>query len=47
MIIGIPREIKQNECRVVMLPVGAELLKGNGHKIVFDEGAKCPEKPRI
>jgi len=46
MIIGILREIKRDEYRVAMLPVGAELLKGNGHKIVFDEGAKCPEKPR-
>ena len=39
MIIGIPREIKQDEYRVAMLPVGAELLKRDGHKIVFEKGA--------
>ncbi|MCK4604851.1 MAG: alanine dehydrogenase, partial [Deltaproteobacteria bacterium] len=39
MIIGIPREIKQDEYRVAMLPVGAELLIGDGHKIVFEKGA--------
>jgi alanine dehydrogenase len=39
MIIVIPREIKQDEYRVAMLPVGAELLKRDGHKIVFEKGA--------
>jgi alanine dehydrogenase len=39
MIIGIPREIKQDEYRVAMLPVGAELLKRDGHRIVFEKGA--------
>jgi alanine dehydrogenase len=39
MIIGIPREIKQDEYRVAMLPVGVELLKGDGHKIVLEKGA--------
>jgi len=39
MIIGIPREIKADEYRVAMLPVGAELLKADGHKVIFQKGA--------
>ncbi|MBI5143033.1 MAG: alanine dehydrogenase [Nitrospirae bacterium] len=39
MIIGIPREIKQDEYRVAMLPVGAHLLARNGHVVLFERGA--------
>ncbi len=39
MIVGIPREIKKDEYRVALLPVGAELLKKDGHKVVFQKGA--------
>ena len=39
MIIGVPREIKKDEYRVALLPVGAELLRQDNHRIVFQKGA--------
>ena len=39
MIIGVPREIKHDEYRVAMLPVGAEELTRNGHTVLVEAGA--------
>lgn len=39
MIVGVPREIKPDEYRVAMLPVGAELLVRAGHQVLFECGA--------
>lgn len=39
MIIGVPAEIKQDEYRVAMLPVGVEELTSRGHKVIFQAGA--------
>ena len=39
MLIGIPREIKADEYRVAMLPVGVELLKRDGHHVLIEQGA--------
>ena len=39
MIIGVPREIKADEYRVALLPVGAELLRRDGHTVVFQRSA--------
>ena len=39
MIIGIPREIKPDEYRVAMLPVGVELLVADGHQVLIEVGA--------
>jgi alanine dehydrogenase len=39
MIIGVPREIKSDEYRVGMLPVGGELLTGDGHEVLMESGA--------
>jgi alanine dehydrogenase len=39
MIVGIPREIKQDEYRVAMLPVGVEELTRAGHRVVVERGA--------
>ena len=39
MIIGIPREIKKDEYRVALLPVGAQLLVGDGHTVLIEKGA--------
>ena len=39
MIIGVPREIKTNEYRVALLPVGAETLVGHGHRVLVEQGA--------
>ena len=39
MIVGVPKEIKQDEYRVAMLPVGVEELVAGGHKVVMQAGA--------
>jgi alanine dehydrogenase len=39
MIVGVPKEIKQDEYRVAMLPVGVEELTRRGHKVLIDAGA--------
>ena len=35
MKIGIPKEIKNNEFRVAMTPVGVKELVNKGHKVIF------------
>lgn len=39
MIIGIPKEIKNNENRVAITPAGVELLRGSGHEIFIESSA--------
>ncbi|HEV7999269.1 MAG TPA: alanine dehydrogenase [Planctomycetaceae bacterium] len=39
MIIGVPKEIKQDEYRVSLLPVGAEELTRAGHTVLLERGA--------
>ncbi len=39
MIIGIPKEIKTDEYRVAMIPVGVEELTRAGHKVLIQTGA--------
>ncbi|HMB05834.1 MAG TPA: alanine dehydrogenase [Isosphaeraceae bacterium] len=39
MIVGVPREIKADEYRVALLPVGAEELTGLGHTVLVETGA--------
>jgi len=39
MIVGVPREIKQDEYRVAMLPVGVEELTRAGHRVLIEQGA--------
>lgn len=39
MIIGIPCEIKTDEYRVSMLPVGVEALTAHGHKVLVEKNA--------
>jgi alanine dehydrogenase len=39
MIVGVPKEIKPDEYRVAMLPVGAEELTHAGHKVLIESGA--------
>ena len=36
MIIGIPKEIKNNEYRVGLLPVGVEVLTKTGHQVIVE-----------
>ena len=39
MIVGVPKEIKCDEFRVGLLPVGAEELPRAGHKVLVESGA--------
>ena len=39
MIIGVPREIKRDEYRVAMLPVGVDELVRAGHQVLLEAGA--------
>lgn len=39
MIVGVPREVKQDEYRVALLPVGAEELTKAGHRVLVERGA--------
>ena len=39
MLIGVPREIKLDEYRVAMLPVGVEELTQAGHRVLIETGA--------
>jgi alanine dehydrogenase len=39
MIVGVPREVKSDEYRVALIPVGAEELKRAGHRVLVQTGA--------
>lgn len=39
MIIGVPREVKRDEYRVGLLPVGVEELTRAGHQVLVEAGA--------
>ena len=39
MIVGVPKEVKADEYRVAMLPVGALELKNAGHTLLIEVGA--------
>ncbi|MCH7725420.1 MAG: alanine dehydrogenase [Planctomycetes bacterium] len=39
MIIGVPTEIKRDEYRVAMLPVGVDELSRAGHTVILEPGA--------
>lgn len=39
MTVGVPREIKTDEYRVAMIPVGVELLTRSGHRVLMETQA--------
>ena len=39
MIIGVPKEVKNNENRVAMTPAGVFNLKSAGHEVIIETGA--------
>ena len=39
MIVGVPKEIKRDEYRVALLPVGVEELVRAGHQVLMEQGA--------
>src|SRR5438270_1733336 len=38
-VIGVPKEVKTDEYRVAMIPVGVEELTRAGHKVLIQSGA--------
>src|SRR5438270_5840243 len=39
MLVGVPKEIKTDEYRVAMIPVGVEELTRAGHRVLIQSGA--------
>ncbi len=39
MIVGVPKEVKADEYRVAMLPVGAVVVASAGHTVLLESGA--------
>ncbi|PTX50882.1 alanine dehydrogenase [Melghirimyces profundicolus] len=39
MIIGVPKEVKDNENRVAISPAGVDALAGAGHQVLIEKGA--------
>jgi alanine dehydrogenase len=39
MIVGVPREVKEDEYRVAMTPAGVMALTQNGHRVIVEAGA--------
>jgi alanine dehydrogenase len=39
MVIGVPREVKTDEYRVALIPVGVELLREHGHEVIIEHEA--------
>jgi len=39
VIVGVPKEVKRDEYRVAMLPVGVEELVRAGHQVLIEKGA--------
>ena len=39
MIVGLPREVKDNEYRVGLVPAGVKALTNAGHKVIVQAAA--------
>ena len=39
MLIGVPKEIKDQEHRVAMIPAGVQMLTAKGHHVLIEQGA--------
>src|SRR5438874_340705 len=39
MRVGVPKEVKPDEYRIAMMPVGVELLRKNGHEVFVESNA--------
>ncbi len=44
VLVGVPKEIYQNERRVAVSPAGAELLVKQGFRVQVESGAGCEAK---
>ena len=39
MIVGIPKEIKEDERRIAITPAGVHALVAHGHQVLVESGA--------
>ena len=39
MLVGVPKEIKNNENRVAIVPAGVDALRADGHTVLVEKGA--------
>jgi alanine dehydrogenase len=39
MVIGVPKEIKNQEHRVAMIPAGVQMMTARGHHVLIEQGA--------
>ena len=39
MVIGVPKEVKDQEYRVAMIPAGVQMLTAKGHHVLIEQGA--------
>ena len=39
MIIGVPKEIKEEEYRVAITPAGVRMFRGHGHEVIIEKNA--------
>ncbi|HKX34629.1 MAG TPA: alanine dehydrogenase, partial [Actinomycetota bacterium] len=39
MIVGVPKEVKDNEYRIAVTPEGARELTAAGHQVLVQDGA--------
>src|SRR5688572_24721150 len=44
MRVGVPREVKPDEYRIAMMPVGVEVLTKNGHQVFVETQAGVPSR---
>ena len=47
MLIGIPKEIKNNENRVTLTPAGVHSLVGKGHEVLIETNLCRSEERRV
>ena len=45
MLIGVPKEIKDNEFRVGLIPSSVQELVHHGHKVLVQAGAGARRRP--
>ena len=44
MIVGVPKEVKNNEYRVSLVPSGVEALVESGHEVLIESEAGSRNK---
>ena len=47
MLVGVPKEIKDNEYRVGLVPSTVRELASNGHQVIVETGAGARRRARL